>query len=45
MANLYEMLTISLKNEQFFSLLKRQKAIAYKHKLYDFAEFEALVAK
>jgi hypothetical protein len=46
MANLYNMLPVSLKNEQSIKLyLKMLKAFVYEHKFYDFAEFEAFVAK
>jgi hypothetical protein len=46
MANLYNMLPVSLKSEQSFKLyLKMLKAFVYEHKFYDFAEFEAFVAK
>jgi hypothetical protein len=46
MANLCNMLPVSLKNEQSFKLyLKRLKAFVYENKFYDFAELEVLVAK
>jgi hypothetical protein len=46
MANLYNMLPVSLKNEQSIKLyLKMLKTFVYEHKFYDFAEFEAFVAK
>jgi hypothetical protein len=46
MANLYNMMPVSPKSEQLFKLyLKRLKAFVYDHKFYDFAEFEAFVAK
>jgi hypothetical protein len=46
MANLYNMLPVSLKNEQSIKLyLKMLKAFVYEDKFYDFAEFKAFVAK
>jgi hypothetical protein len=46
MANVCNMLPVSVKSEQSFKLyLKGLKAFIYEHKFYDFAKFEAFVAK